>query len=90
MGYTLLDGTICLGRCLCEALGVGKNEQGCGYLDEDVKHTHCCFALDLSVLFAEERFGLGTLDYSTLWCYLRNSLLFPSFQLVCRYGSSSM
>ena len=45
MGYTLLDGTICLGRCLCEALGVGKNEQGCGYLDEDVKHTHCCFAL---------------------------------------------
>jgi len=51
MGYTLLDGTICLGRCLCEALGVGKNEQGCGYLDEDVKHTHCCFALDLSVLY---------------------------------------
>ena len=40
MGYTLLDGTICLGRCLCEALGVGKNEQGCGYLDEDVRHTH--------------------------------------------------
>ena len=51
MGYTLHDGTIiCLGRCLCAALGVGKNEQGCAYLDEDVKHTHCCFVLDLSVL----------------------------------------
>lgn len=53
MGYTLLDGTVCFGRCLCGALGVGKNEQGYGNLDAgDAKHAHCLFALDLSVLLA--------------------------------------
>ena len=41
------------------ALGVGKNEQGYGYLDAgDVKRAHCCFALVLSDLLCAERFGL--------------------------------
>jgi len=63
MGYAPLECIICVGRCLCGALGVGKNEQGYGYLDAgDVKPGHerflLCFALDLSVLLCEECFGL--------------------------------
>lgn len=55
MGYAPLDGSIGVGGCLCGALGVGKKEQGYGYLDAgDVKPGHCCFALDLSVLLFEE------------------------------------
>lgn len=54
MGCTLLDSTICLGRCLYGAIGVGENEQGYGYY---VKHTHCWVALDLFVLSGEEQFG---------------------------------
>ena len=59
MGCAPLECIISVGRCLCGALGVGKNEQGYGYLDAgDVKRAHCCFALVLSDLLCAEQFGL--------------------------------